>query len=183
MSAATLPAMATAAAPVVSRFGLASPRPRGWSVDIRRLEPDGLRVASVEGNSLLGSTGEILRPVLHASTAALPDDRGDFGSGAVQLLGSADVFFALVDYGPEVADTGLFAANGIPRLAPSQFSQNNLQRPQARVSAAQHFFSSGGRGFCLFVVIGAHRRRMATVPLAASMTARVRITPYALMSR
>lgn len=173
----------TRSTPVVSRYGLASPRPAGWAVDIRRLEPDGIRVAHVDGNGLLGTTGEILRPVLHASTARLPADRGDFGSGAVQLLGSRDVFFALVDYGPEVADEGLFAAQGMPRLAPSQFSENNLQRPQAHVSAAQHFFSSGGRAFCLFVVVGAHRRRMATVPLAASMAGRVRITPYAQMSR
>lgn len=164
-------------------FGLAAAPLPGWSVDVRRREPDGLRIARVDRNGSLAASGEILRPVLHASTATLPQDRGDFGTGAVQRLGSGDAFLALVDYGPEVADEGLFAPQGMPRLAPSQFSPDNLQRPLPQVSAAQHFFSSGGRAFCLFAVVGAHRRRMATVPLAAAMAARVRITPYSRMPR
>ncbi len=96
-------------------------------------------------------------------------DRGDFGTGAVDLLGPDDVFVALVDYGPEVADQGLFERQGMPKLAPSQFAPNAMQRPLPGMSAAQHFFSSGGRAFCLFTVLGSHARRMASVPRAAAL--------------
>ena len=65
--------------------------------------------------------GEVMHPVLHACTLDMPANRGDFGSGVVDLLGSEDIFIALVEYGSDVADQGLFADQGLPRLAPSQF--------------------------------------------------------------
>lgn len=111
--------------------------------------------------------GERTLPILHASTRPLPADRGDFGTGAVDLLGPSDVFVSLVEYDHELAGQGLYAPQGLPRLAPSQFSPARLQRVFAGRSAAQHFFTEGGRAFCLFVVIGSHARRMAVVPHAA----------------
>ncbi|WP_068431195.1 hypothetical protein [Piscicoccus intestinalis] len=166
-------------ASTVERFGLAANPAGGWSVDIRRqAPPQRLTVSSIDKVGVLASNGEVHLPVLHAATVPLPADRGDFGSGAVELLTPTDIFVALVEYGPEVADQGLFANQGLPRLAPSHFDPDNLQRPQPAVSAAQYFFSSGGRAFCLFTVIGAHRRRMATAPRAAAMVRGIRITPY-----
>ena len=91
-------------------------------------------------------------------------------------LGPDDVFVALVDYGTEVADQGLFEKQGLPRLAPSQFAPNRMQRPLPGMSTSQHFFSSGGRGFCLFTVIGSHARRMASVRRAATLVDGLRIT-------
>jgi hypothetical protein len=119
---------------------------------------------------------DVTRPVLHACTRSLPADRGDFGTGVVDLLGPDDVFVALVDYGPDVADQGLFEKQGLPRLAPSQFAPNRLQRPLPGMSASQHFFSQGGRGFCLFTVLGSHARRMASVQRAAALVATLQIT-------
>jgi len=113
----------------------------------------------------------------------MPADRGDFGSNVVDLLGPDDVFVALVDYGAEVADQGLFENQGMPRLAPSQFGPNRLQRPLPGMSASQHFFSSGGRAFCLFTVVGSHARRMASVRRAAAMVATIRITDRTTLSR
>jgi hypothetical protein len=121
--------------------------------------------------------------VLHACTKPLPADRGDFGSGAVDLLGPDDIFVALVDYGAEVADRGLFERQGIPRLAPSQFAPNRLQRPLPGLSASQHFFSAGGRGFCLFTVLGSHARRMAGVQRAAQLVRTIHITDRATLAR
>ncbi len=168
----------------VQNFGLSAPRLPGWSLDITRREPEaGARVATVGGTGLLAVSGEVVRPILHAATVALPAARGDFGSGVVDALGSSDVFVALVEYGPEAADQGLFAAQGMPRLAPSQFHPDNLQRVQARVSAAQHFFSVGGRAFCLFTVVGQHNRRMVTVPQAAALVRRVDITPRSALAQ
>lgn len=111
--------------------------------------------------------GERTMPILHASTRPLPADRGDFGSGVVDLLAPADIFISLVEFEPELAGSGLYAAQGMPRLAPSQFSPARLQRVFGDRSAAQHFFTEGGRAFCLFVVLGSHARRMAVVPRAA----------------
>ena len=111
--------------------------------------------------------GERTMPILHASTRPLPADRGDFGSGVVDLLAPADIFISLVEFEPDLAGSGLYAAQGMPRLAPSQFSPSRLQRVFGDRSAAQHFFTEGGRAFCLFVVLGSHARRMAVVPRAA----------------
>ena len=40
-------------------------------------------------------------PVAQFATFPIPDDIGDFGSGAVTLMGPYDVFTTLFEYGPE----------------------------------------------------------------------------------
>ena len=160
---------------MAEEFGLGAKPPRGWHVAVRRrpgAEPPlpGARSAAP------AAVVDVTRPVLHACTRALPEDRGDFGTGVVDLLGPDDVFVSLVDYGPEVADQGLFEKQGLPKLAPSQFAPNRLQRPLPGMSASQHFFSVGGRGFCLFTVLGSHARRMASVQRAAALVSTLQIT-------
>src|SRR6476661_9586902 len=162
-------------------YGLKADAPRGWHVAVTRrpgatpLAPDARARGLVEEQ-------DVTRPVLHACTRPLPELRGDFGSGVVDLLGPDDIFVALVDYGTEVAGQGLFERQGLPRLAPSQFGPNRLQRPLPGMSASQHFFSSGGRAFCLFTVVGSHARRMASVQRAAAMVATIRITDRTTLS-
>jgi hypothetical protein len=161
-------------------YGMGAQTPRGWTVEVRRLpgaEPPAL------GARTVAPQDDVTRGVLHACTRPMPRDRGDFGSGVVELLGPDDVFVALVDYGTEVADQGLFEKQGVPRLAPSQFGPNRLQRPLPGLSASQHFFSSGGRGFCLFTVVGSHARRMASVARAEAFVRTLRITDRATMAR
>ena len=119
--------------------------------------------------------GERTLPILHASTRPLPADRGDLGSGVVDLLAPTDIFISLVEFDPELAGQGLFAPQGMPRLAPSQFSPARLQRVFGGRSAAQHFFSEGDRAFCLFVVVGSHSRRMAVVPKAERKVAQLNV--------
>src|SRR5690242_11697590 len=161
--------------------GMRADAPRGWHVAVRRLpgaEPPapGARTAAPQEQ-------DVTRGVLHACTRAMPADRGDFGSGVVDLLGPDDIFVALVDYGTEVADRGLFEKQGVPRLAPSQFAPNRLQRPLPGLSASQVFFSQGGRAFCLFTVLGSHARRMASVPRAMALVDSLRITDRATLAR
>ena len=161
-------------------YGMGAKTPRGWTVEVRRLpgaEPPALGARTVVPQD------DVTRGVLHACTRPMPRDRGDFGSGVVELLGPDDVFVALVDYGTEVADQGLFEKQGVPRLAPSQFAPNRLQRPLPGLSASQHFFSSGGRGFCLFTVVGSHARRMASVARAEAFVRTLQITDRATMAR
>ena len=183
---------------MADHFGMRADAPPGWQVAVTRrpgaepAAPGARRPGSAEGTDGLGSTGglgntepegDVTRPVLHACTRPMPADRGDFGSNVVDLLGPDDVFVALVDYGTEVADRGLFENQGMPRLAPSQFGPNRLQRPLPGLSASQHFFSSGGRAFCLFTVVGSHARRMASVPRAAALVSRIQITDAATLAR
>ena len=162
-------------------YGLAADAPRGWHVAVTR-RPGATDPATTPGARAL-EPQDVTRPVLHACTREMPVSRGDFGTGVVDLLGPDDIFVALVDYGTEVADQGLFEKQGMPRLAPSQFAPNRLQRPLPGLSASQHFFSSGGRAFCLFTVIGSHARRMASVPRAVALVNSVHITDRATLVR
>lgn len=109
------------------------------------------------------SDGDETYPVLHAATFPLPNTRGDYGSGAVDVMGTDDVFVALREFDPSSADTALFATKGMPRLRPQDFSPHMLQRPMLGQSGCQRFFRLRGRPFCLYVVLGSHARR---VPLA-----------------
>lgn len=177
---------------MADNYGLRADAPHGWQVSVTRragAEPGPATSPAAPGarSAAPGTTpapqADVTRAVLHACTRTMPADRGDFGSNVVDLLGPDDVFVALVDYGAEVADRGLFENQGMPRLAPSQFGPNRLQRPLPGMSASQHFFSSGGRAFCLFTVVGSHARRMASVPRAAAMVATIRITDRATLTR
>ena len=172
-------------------YGLDADAPRGWHVAVTRrpgptgstVDPGARRLGAPELDGPGTDAQDVTRPVLHACTKAMPTARGDFGTGVVDLLGPDDIFVALVDYGTEVADQGLFEKQGLPRLAPSQFGPNRLQRPLPGLSASQHFFSSGGRAFCLFTVIGSHARRMASVPRAAALVQTMKITDRATLVR
>ena len=151
---------------MASRFGLEAPDRPGWDTRIYR------RVAGA---------GEDTHPVVHACTRPLPAERGDLGGGVVEVLGPEDVFVALVELGAELAGHGLFAPRGMPRLAPSQFGPERLQRVVPGRSGAQHFFTDGDRAFCLFVVVGSHARRMALVPRAAQVVGSFAVTDRTTM--
>lgn len=125
--------------------GLSLELPPGWEARIRRQAP-----------SQPGRPGNVL---LHASTAPLPERRGDFGSGAVDLLGPDDAFVALLEYDKKDSDAVLFVATRLPVPKPSDFSPSVLQRTRAGNTGAQWFFSLSGRPFALHAVLGSHARR------------------------
>jgi hypothetical protein len=174
---------------VADNYGLRATASQGWQVSVTRrpgakpAAPSGVVIRGAAPHGTEAPEADVTRAVLHACTRPMPADRGDFGSNVVDLLGPDDIFVALVDYGTEVADQGLFENQGMPRLAPSQFGPNRLQRPLPGMSASQHFFSSGGRAFCLFTVVGSHARRMASVPRAAALVASIRITDRTTLAR
>lgn len=143
-------------------YGLAVAPPRGWDVRIAR-RPD-------------GPFGERSRPVLHACTRSMPEERGDYGSGAVDLLTRDDVFVSLLEFGPESVGKPLFARQGRPDPLPLRsFSPTRLQRTLPGQSGLQIFFTDNDRAFCLYVVLGDHSRRVDLVPRADQLVASLAI--------
>ncbi len=137
----------------LNAFGITIDLPLGWDGAIlRRAEP---------------SDASTTHPVLHAANFALPPNRGDFGSGAVEVMGPQDVLVVLLEYHADASRTALFRHQGLPvPLTPERFSPVGLQRVIPGQSGAQNFFTVGGRAWCLYVVLGSHAGRAALVPQA-----------------
>jgi hypothetical protein len=108
--------------------------------------------------------GELAHPVLHLANFALPPGRGDFGTGAVEVMGADHVFVALLEYERSEAFRPLFAHRGVPRPRPSDFGANALQRRLPGQGGWQGFFTENGRPFCLYVVLGSLRDAHRLVP-------------------
>ncbi|MGH9136809.1 MAG: hypothetical protein ACRD0G_07140 [Acidimicrobiales bacterium] len=154
----------------LQQSGMEIDLPEGWEGTIyTRPAPPAPRDAPEDA--------EETRPVLHAANFALPAEVGDFGGGAVELMGHGHVFLAVVDYGPGAADSALFARRGIPRpLQTEDFDTTTLQRTLPGQSGVQRFFTEAGRGFCLYAVTGSHLLRGRVVPLINEALATLRIT-------
>lgn len=103
-----------------------------------------------------GWLGDEHRAIMHLANFALPGNRGDYGSGALESMTFWQAFIALIEFGPECLGTALYAEQGIPRTHPKQFDPNGLQRRIVGQSGFQRFFTVAGRPMCLFVVLGAH---------------------------
>jgi hypothetical protein len=135
----------------------------GISVDV----PLGWEAASSGGGFRQLSDGATEPTVIHLGTFPLPATRGSFGSGAVELMSTDDVLIVLFEYGPQSANTPLFAAQGIPRpLNPQLFDRDALHHGVAGQSGLQQFFTHRGRAFCLYVVLGSHIDRAELVTRA-----------------
>lgn len=158
----------------IDGHGLQVDLPDGWDGRVTR-RATVAPAALVDGRPGPGGR-DTNRPVLHLSNRALPTGMGDFGGDIVPGMRSDDVFLALIDHGPEVAGSALFAARGVPTLAPSHFAPNRMARYVPGRSASQKFFTAAGRGFCLYAVVGAHSRRMVTVPRLQRVASSIRIS-------
>lgn len=150
--------------------------PKGWHVRVARRPQVRAGATSPSTGKPLDGAGDVTRDVLHAASRPLPRGLADFGGELIDALGPDDAFVALIDHGPEVAGSGLFARRGRPIVSPSQFAANRLARYVPGRSAGQWFFSEGGHGFCLYAVVGAHSRRMATVPQLARVVSGIRVS-------
>lgn len=149
----------------ISAYGLAVNAPPGWEARIRRPDPAGDRFRS--------------HPVLHAADFALPEERGDFGSGAVEAMGPSQAFVALIEYDPSSAGTALFSSNVATPLhvGAGDFSSQQLQRTLRGQAGTQRFFVDGGRAFCLYVVLGSMTNRHHSVPRVNALLSAIEIAP------
>ncbi len=135
----------------IAAHGIEATLPSGW---------DGAVFCRTPG------PGESTYPIMHAGNFALPSDRGDYGAGAVESMGSAGVFVALVEHGPQSVSTPLFAQSGLALpLSARHFNPSGLQRVIRGQAGYQRFFNEAGRAFCVYVVIGSvgNARRLANL--------------------
>lgn len=152
--------------------GIETDLPPGWEgrISLRDRPPTGRRA--------LGDPGEQPNPVVHLANFALPEQRGDFGSGAVDVMGDDNVFVALFEYGPSEAGTALFRRKGLPtRLTPAMFSASALQRTLPGQAGAQTFFTTAGRAFCCYAVLGRQANAFRVLPGANATLAATKIGP------
>jgi hypothetical protein len=149
-----------------------------------RLEHGGVRVelpAGWEGRISTRADGApaITRAAVtvHAANFALPPEVGDFGGGAVEVMGAGSIFVALIEYGSDSVGTPLFRDARLPRrLDPERFHPLTLQRVIPGQSGIQVFFEESGRPFCLYVVLGSHVARSRLVRAVEQVLQRVEIS-------
>lgn len=122
-----------------------------------------------------GWTGELTRPILHMGNFRLPSERGDFGSGAVDIMGPHNLFIAVLEYGPESVGTELFAPQGIARVGPTDFNPNCLQRRLPGQAGYQRFCTVSERAFCVYIVLGSgsNAKKLSTAASAVLATVEV----------
>lgn len=146
----------------ITAHGVAVGIPRGWEAELGVLESE--TIPPAPGELAVQSATEPM-VLLHLANFPLPADRGDYGSGAVEIMDSGSILIVLGEFDRASAGTALFAAEGMPReLSVDDFDPSGLQRPQFNRTATQHFFHVGDRAFCLYVVLGSHRARPLLVP-------------------
>lgn len=144
-------------------YGLGATAPAGWESEIYRRDPEVVSVPTLDGSAFTRSVTEPT-PILHLANFALPAERGDYGGGAVELMGSGGIFISLLEHDPAEAGTALFAGRPIPwPLRPDDFEPNQMQRTLPGQAGCQRFFVHAGRAFCLYVAIGSHRTRALLV--------------------
>lgn len=115
------------------------------------------------------TAGEPTHAVLHGANFALPEVRGDYGSGAVETMGPDDVLVALLEFAPADAGSPLFAHGGLPEtLDPAAFSTSSLQRALPGQAGLQLFLHESSRAFCLYVVLGSSAARARLVAVAST---------------
>lgn len=155
--------------PTLSGYGLAASLPRQWEGRIFQrpvtAEPQHL------GRNVAGN-----HPVMHLANFALPPDRGDYGSGAVELMGPGQVFVALLQFGPDCLGSALFAPVGFPVLSAQSFNPNALQRRIAGQAGFQRFCTVDSRPLCVYVVLGAQRQAGALCPQINQVLQRIEVS-------
>ncbi len=158
--------------------GIATDLPAGWEgrIGLRDVPPAVPGAGAKAGPK--GSPDEIPHPVVHLANFALPEDRGDYGSGAVDLMTADHVLVVLVEFGPESAGTALFRRKGLPtRLTPSMFSSSALQRTLPGQAGCQVWCTVEGRAFCCYTVLGRQSAATRVLPQANAVLAATRISP------
>jgi hypothetical protein len=107
----------------------------------------------------------------------MPAVRGDYGSGFVERMTPTDVFVCLGEFDHEAGAEAMFDAGMPTALRPADFHPDAQQRVIAGMCGTQRFFTTDGRAFCLYVVLGSWLQRTNLVPVANSFLSTIEVAP------
>lgn len=143
--------------------------PDGWEGELGWAggeAPSGLSLQSTSGH----------RVVAHLANFALPADRGDYGSAAVEMMDGGAIFMSIMEFDRSSEPPPLFSGRGIPTgITGADFSPDQLQRRLPGQAGLQRWFTVGDRRFVLYVVIGSYRMRDVAAPEVGRMLSRLSI--------
>jgi hypothetical protein len=159
----------------VAAHGLRVALPARWEARLYRRERPDQPAWRVRHPNAYGSAEEVSHPVLHLANFALPAGRGDFGTGAVELMRPAHAFVAVVEFDPEEAGRPLFAARGLPRPELGEFAPNALQRRLPGQLGYQRFCTEHGRPFSVYAVLGSRHHAARLVEEVRAVLAGVTV--------
>ena len=163
--------------PSIDAHGIVASPPKGWDGEIYQRDPEmpGTNAGPLDHTT---NVADLPMPILHLANFALPRERGDYGGGAVESMGSGGVFISLLEHTADEGRTALFAPHDPPwPLSGDSFGPNRLQRMIANHAGHQSFFTTQGRAFCLYVVIGSYRMRNALAEVANEPLQKLEIKP------
>ena len=142
----------------LAAHGVSVDVPAGWEAELST-QPDPAELDS----GLESSDASLV--VVHLANFSLPTERGDYGSGAVEVMDRNGIFAALIEFDRASATSKLFAHEGFsPRLSPGDFKPDQLHLSLPGQAGLQQFFHVGSRAFCLYAVIGSYAMRGLLVP-------------------
>jgi len=135
--------------------------------------------AEVDGGSGAGEPGapQLRTPRTHIANFPLPNERGDYGSFAVERMQRGHALICLLEEASPASDSTLHDQTGIPRFTPGDFDPDAMQRPQPGLSGAQAFFHVEGRAFVLYVVLADRVNRTGQVDEVNRVLSGMRIHP------
>lgn len=153
----------------LSAYGIGVDVPAGWEAELS-LQEDAEKTKTGPATPSGGLV------VLHVANFWLPNERDDYGSEALEAMGPAGVFIALVEFDPGAVGSMLFEHHGIPAdLQPDDFDPAALRRPMREQAGLQRFFHSAGRAFCLHAAIGTYNNRRTLAREVNSILSRLTI--------
>ncbi len=156
----------------LSAYGLSCAVLPGWDIRIERREQSEV---PAPGSDL--PMGGFVHPILQAGTSPMPARRGDYGSGYVERMTTTDVFVCLGEFDHEAGAEAMFD-DGLPgALRSADFHPDAQQRVIAGMCGTQRFFTTHGRAFCLYVVLGSWLQRQSLVPVANSLLSTIEVAP------
>lgn len=146
--------------------GITLDLPSGWEAEVDRgsgeSPPDAPRLRT---------------PRTHIANFALPPERGDYGSNAVERMQRGHALICLLEEAAPAAGSTLHERTGLPTLRVGDFSADAMQRPRSGQSGAQAFFHVGDRAFVLYVVLADRVHKAAQVDEVNQVLAGITIHP------
>ncbi len=91
-------------------------------------------------------------PVVRLANFALPSSRNTYAEDVADGLRPGQVVASLAEFSPALADRGLYAPQGVPRVHVGDLDPRAVQRQGHGRAGVQRFFSVEGRAFSLYVV-------------------------------